>query len=158
MKRTIIYIALIIPLMLVSCRHDVLSSDRHDVPEQGWAVTDTILMSIQVADTTQTYDRAITLRHTELYSYQNLWFFVFAQDSLSPVRQDTVMACLADDRGQWLARRAGRYYAGYVTMQSGVKYPATGKYTYAIVHGMRDSLVYGIADIGLELRKHYGQE
>ena len=110
-------------------------------------------------DTTQAYDIALMLRHTEQYNYQNLWFFIQCGDSLSPIQSDTVMACLADDRGQWLGTRAGRYYSGYVIMERELTFPQAGAYTFAIVHGMRDSLIHGIADVGLELRKHdYGKE
>ena len=108
---------------------------------------------VSVQDTTQAYDLALTLRHTEQYAYQNLWLFVSACDSLSPLRADTVLACLADDRGRWLSTRTGRYYAGYVTMQHAMRFPAAGTYTFAIVQGMRDSVITGIADVGLELKQ-----
>lgn len=121
-------------------------------------MSDTILLSVQVTDTTEVYDLAVTLRHTELYPYQNLWLFVQGIDSLSPLPADTVMACLADDRGRWLARRAGRYYTGFVTMERHIEFAHPGTYTFAIVQAMRDSLITGIADIGLELRKNHGQE
>lgn len=121
-------------------------------------MTDTVSLALNVADTAQTYDLALMLRHTDEYTYQNLWLFVMMPDSpsLAPdgVWRDTVQACLADDRGRWLGTHAGRYYSGYVTMESSLHFPAAGSYTFAIVHGMRDSVIFGIADVGLELRKH----
>ena len=157
MNRLLILICL--SLMLIACHHDVVSSAHQDLSEQGWAMTDTVRLSLDVPDTTQAYDIALMLRHTEQYNYQNLWFFIQCGDSLSPIQSDTVMACLADDRGQWLGTRAGRYYSGYVIMERELVFPEAGAYTFAIVHGMRDSLIHGIADVGLELRKHdYGKE
>ena len=139
--------------LLCSCSHEVVSSAHTDLPEQGWSIGDTVRLTINVADTTACYDLALTLRHTEQYTYQNLWLFVSACDSLSPLTGDTVMACLADDRGRWLGTRAGRYYAGYVTMEHNIRFPAAGDYSFAIVQGMRDSVITGIADVGLELKK-----
>lgn len=157
MNRLLILICL--SLMLIACHHDVVSSAHQDLSEQGWAMTDTVRLSLDVPDTTQAYDIALMLRHTEQYNYQNLWFFIQCGDSLSPIQSDTVMACLADDRGQWLGTRAGRYYSGYIIMERELVFPEAGAYTFAIVHGMRDSLIHGIADVGLELRKHdYGKE
>lgn len=147
-----IFILLCVAAVLAACNKDVVSSDHRDLPMSGWSMTDTVRLSLLVADTTQTYDLALMLRHTEQYNYQNLWFFISAQDSLSPVQCDTVMACLADDRGRWLGTRAGRYYSGYVIMEHELRFPEAGTYTYAIVHGMRDSIIHGIADVGLELR------
>lgn len=152
-------ILLCLPLLMMSCHRDVVSSAHHDLPEQGWAMTDTVRLALQVEDSAQSYDLALMLRHTDQYTYQNLWLFVQSRDSLSPVKCDTVMVCLADDRGQWLGTRAGRYYSGYVVMERDITFPVAGTYTIDIVQGMRDSVIYGIADVGLELRKHdYGKE
>lgn len=145
-------ILLCLPLLITACNRGVVSSDHQDLPEHGWSMTDTIRLTLDVKDSTLTYDLAVLLRHSDQYTYQNLWLFVQAQDSLSPVQRDTVMACLADDRGQWLGTRAGRYYSGYVIMARGITFPATGAYTFAIVQGMRDEVIRGIADVGLELR------
>ncbi len=152
MKRVLVFSLLLLPL-LVACNSGVVSSAHCDVPEQGWAITDTMYLPIAVEDTTQAYDLALMLRHTEQYTYQNIWFFVRACDSLEPVQTDTVMACLADDRGQWMGTRTGRYYAGYVVMEHALQFDQAGTYTFAVVHGMRDSVICGVADIGLELRK-----
>ena len=144
--------------MLCSCHNEVVTSTHQDVPEQGWAMTDTVRLSINVEDATRPYDLALMLRHTEQYTYQNIWFFITCADSLTPLPSDTVMACLANDRGQWLGTRAGRYYSGYVFIERNILFPEAGTYTFGVTHGMRDSLIYGIADIGLELRKTHGQE
>lgn len=149
----LLYIIFCLPLLLTACQRDIASSAHQDLPEQGWAMTDTVYLALGVQDTTQTYDLALMLRHTGQYTYQNLWFFIHSCDSLSPVSCDTVPACLADDRGRWLGTRAGRYYSGYVFVKHGLVFPQAGTYTFALVHGMRDSVIYGIADVGLELRK-----
>ena len=157
--KKLLYIALCLPLLLASCSHDIVSSDYCDLQEEGWAMTDTTQLSIRVPDTMQAYDLTLILRHTDTYNYQNLWLFVSSPDSLCPILCDTVQACLADDRGRWLGTRAGRYYSGFVTMEKGITFPQAGTYTFRIVHGMRDSVIQGIADIGMELRKHdYGKE
>ena len=142
----------------MSCKQEVVSSAYQDLDEHGWAVTDTVHLTLNVEDTTQAYDLAVNLRHSELYAYQNLWLFMQSADSLSPLPVDTVLACLANDRGRWLGTRAGHYYTGYVIAEHGLTFPRTGTYNFTIVHGMRDSVVQGIADIGLELRINHGQE
>ena len=152
------YLFLCLLPLFSACSHEVVSSAHRNLAEQGWAMTDTVRLTLSVQDTTQVYDLALTLRHTELYTYQNLWLFVQSSDSIYPIASDTVMACLADDRGQWLGTRAGRYYAGYVIMERNLVFTNPGTFTLAVVQGMRDSVICGIADIGLELRKHHGKE
>ena len=133
---------------MAGCSSEVVSTAHHDLPETGWAVTDTVTLPIEVKDTALAYDVAITLRHTDRYPYQNIWFFLLTPDG----RQDTVLAMLADDRGQWLSAHAGRYYAGYVVAERQVRFDQPGKREVRIVHGMRDELLRGVADVGIELR------
>lgn len=153
MNRRVYTLLLALVLLLTACQGDIVSSAHHDLPERGWSLTDTVYLDLAVKDTAQAYDLALMLRHTEQYNYQNLWFFIQSSDSLSPVRSDTVPAYLADDRGQWLGTRTGRYYSGYVYVRRGIVFPQAGTYTFAVVHGMRDSVIYGIADVGMEVRK-----
>jgi len=140
-------------MMLAGCTREVVSSAQKDLPERGWAMTDTAMLTLQVKDTAQAYDLALILRHTDNYAYQNLWLFLEYADSLSPVSgKDTIQAILADDHGRWLGTRAGRYYDGFVFVRRDLHFCAPGTYTYHLVHGMRDSVICGIADVGLELR------
>ena len=144
---------MIIPLMaawlIAGCSSEVVSTAHRDLPEAGWDVTDTIVLPIEVNDTAMTYDLAITLRHTDKYPYQNIWFFMQTADG----RRDTVLAMLADDRGQWLTTRAGRYYSGYVVAERNVRFDSTGIQEVRIVHGMRDERLQGVADVGIEVRR-----
>lgn len=135
--------------LLAACSSEVVCTAHRDLPESGWAVTDTVVLPVEVNDTTVAYDLAITLRHTDRYPYQNIWFFMQTADG----GKDTVLAMLADDRGQWLTTRAGRYYTGYVVAERDVRFMETGKHEFRIVHGMRDEMLQGIADIGIELRR-----
>lgn len=154
-----LYILLFLPLLCVACRSNVISSDHRDVPEGGWAINDTVQLSLQVEDTAQVCDLALVLRHSDAYPYQNAWFFLSSPDLLCPLQCDTVQAFLADDRGRWLGTRAGRYYNGFVFVRHELRFPEPGTYRFAIVHGMRDSVINGLADVGLELRIHeYGKE
>lgn len=148
-----VYASLCLTLLFGSCSREVISSAHRDLPEHGWAITDTVWLTIDVPDTMQHYDVALTLRHTDDYRYQNLWLFVCTQDSSLHSTTDTVMACMADDRGRWLGTRAGRYYTGYVTMGHDILFPTAGTYTFGIVHGMRDSVITGIADVGVEIKQ-----
>lgn len=153
MMNRVLYIVFCLPLLLLlSCNREVISSAHQDIPTDGWAITDTVRLALDVKDTAQAYDLALTLRHTDRYNYQNLWLFIQSSDSLSPVQSDTVMACLADDRGRWLGTRAGNYYTGYVIIERELLFAEPGTYTFAIVQGMRDSVIPGITDVGLELR------
>ena len=88
----------------------------------------------------------IYIRHTEQYPYQNMWLFV---DDAG--RQDTIEFYLADDRGQWLGNKHNGFIEMPVLLEETKHFADTGSYTMYIAHGMRDSLLRGVTDIGLEI-------
>ena len=72
-------------------------------------------------------------------------------------RRDTIEFYLADDRGQWLSNKHHGVMEMPVLFEPSKHYPDTGCYHMTIQHGMRDSLLRGVMDIGLEIR-HNGKE
>ena len=90
----------------------------------------------------------IYVRHTERYPYQNMWLFVDDNGY-----RDTIEFYLADDRGQWLGNKQNGFIEMPVLYEDTKQFADTGRYTLTIRHGMRDSLLRGITDIGMEIRK-----
>ena len=70
---------------------------------------------------------------------------------LEPLRKDTIEFYLADDRGQWLGNKHHGFIEMPVLLESNYHYPDTGHYSLSIRHGMRDSLLRGITDVGVEI-------
>ena len=64
---------------------------------------------------------------------------------------------LADDRGQWLGDKHYGFIEMPVLIEQNYHFPDTGRYYMAIQHGMRDSLLRGVTDIGVEIKRN-GQE
>ena len=101
----------------------------------------------RVDDRDAAYSILVYVRHTERYPYQNMWLFV-QPDSL---HRDTIEFYLADDRGQWLGDKHHGFIEMPVLYETNYHYPDTGTYSLTIQHGMRDSLLRGITDIGIEI-------
>ena len=101
-----------------------------------------------ITDAESNYRMLIYVRHTERYPYQNMWLFV--GDSL---HQDTIEFYLADDRGQWLGDKHHGFIEMPVLLEENYHFPDTGSYYMTIRQGMRDSVLRGITDIGLEIQK-----
>lgn len=102
-----------------------------------------------ITDTATDYSVLVYVRHTERYPYQNMWLFL--GDS---THRDTIEFYLADDRGQWLGDRRHGFIEMPVLYEESVHYPDTGFYYMEIVHGMRDSLLRGVMDVGMEVVKN----
>ena len=99
-----------------------------------------------ITDTTVEYRMIAHVRHTERYPYQNMWLFVD-----HTLYRDTIEFYLADDRGQWLGDKHHGFMEMPVLIEENKHFPDTGKYVLEVQHGMRDTLLRGVTDVGLEI-------
>jgi len=101
-----------------------------------------------ISDTAAEYQILVYVRHTECYPYQNMWLFL--GDSL---HRDTIEFYLADDRGNWLGDKHHGFIEMPVLYEESKHYVDSGVYHLDIQHAMRDTLLRGITDIGVEVVK-----
>ena len=81
-----------------------------------------------------------------------MWLFV---DNAG--QTDTIEFYLADDRGRWLGDRHHGMIEMPVLMEDAKLFPDTGVYRLSVRQGMRDTVLRGITDVGLEVIRN-GQE
>ena len=150
MKR-VFYCFLVILLagMFTSCRHNIVYSEFISIPSGEWHVDSVAQFNYQIPDKKVGYQVLVYVRHTERYPYQNMWLFV--QDNRQ--HSDTIEFYLADDRGRWLGDKHHGFIEMPVLYESNYHFPDTGKYYIAVQHGMRDSVLRGVMDIGVEIVK-----
>jgi gliding motility-associated lipoprotein GldH len=133
---------------LTYCRKDVVYSQFCSIPSEKWAVDEEAQFDYTIADTAADYRMLIYVRHTERYPYQNMWLFVNDNH-----RTDTIEFYLADDRGQWLGDKHHGFIEMPVLFEETKHFADTGTYHMSVCHGMRDSLLRGVTDVGLEIMK-----
>lgn len=150
MKR-VLYCFLVILLagMFTSCRHNIVYSEFISIPSGEWSIDSLPRFDFAIEDNKTSYDIILYVRHTERYPYQNMWLFV--QDNRQ--HSDTIEFYLADDRGRWLGDKHHGFIEMPVLYESNYHFPDTGKYCISVQHGMRDSVLRGVMDIGVEIVK-----
>lgn len=136
-------------MSLTACRSDITYSHFVSIPSEEWSADELPHFDFTITDKDAGYRMLIYVRHTERYPYQNMWLFV--QDSQQ--HRDTIEFYLADDRGQWLGNRHHGFIEMPVLFEENYHFPDTGRYYIAVQHGMRDSLLRGVTDLGLEILK-----
>lgn len=135
-------------IVFTSCRSDIVYSQFVAVPDQ-WHADSMAQFDYSIADTSVDYQILVYVRHTERYPYQNMWLFLS-----DGTMNDTIEFYLADDRGQWLGNRHHGFIEMPVLIEDNDHYPDTGVYHLVIQHAMRDSLLRGVTDIGMEVIKN----
>ena len=114
-----------------------------------WHVDSIACFDFPVTDITASYDMLVYVRHTERYPYQNMWLFVE-----NDRQRDTIEFYLADDRGQWLGDRHSGFIEMPVLYETDFHFADTGMHRLSVQHGMRDTLLRGVTDIGVEIVKN----
>lgn len=144
---------LFLTFLLISCHPNEVYFEYQPVNIQGWSKDSVLKFPVTISDAESRYNIVINTRNNTNYPYQNMWLFVKEIYPDNVVRKDTIDFYLADDFGKWLGSGVGALYNMPVLYRSGFKFPQKGVYTFEIQHGMRDSMIVGISDIGLKVEK-----
>ena len=134
--------------LLTACTSDIVYSRFMPIPSEKWHVDSVAQFDYTIVDTTADYQLLVYVRHTERYPYQNMWLFL-SNGTMS----DTIEFYLADDRGQWLGNKHHGFIEMPVLIEDSYHYADTGVYHLSVQQAMRDTLLRGITDIGLEISR-----
>lgn len=138
----------VLAVFLTSCRNNIVYSHFCSIPSENWHMDSVAQFDYTIEDAGIDYQMLLYVRHTERYPYQNMWLFVD-----NGIYQDTIEFYLADDRGQWLGDKKHGLMEMPILLEEQIHYQDTGTYRLTVQHGMRDSLLRGVADVGLEIVK-----
>ncbi|MFV0390730.1 MAG: gliding motility lipoprotein GldH [Paludibacteraceae bacterium] len=137
---------------IVACHQNEVYFQYRPVPAKGWDKDSLLVFEYDIQDTVSKYDVFVHVRHYGNYPYQNFWLFMQNTDVNGNTSKDTIECYLADDYGKWLGtgnviKEMPIYYKQQISL------PDSGTYHMTIGHGMRDSLLVGIKEIGVRVEK-----
>ena len=135
--------------LLMACSGGTLIHEYHEVSSSGWTREDTI--SFELPKTTRSGDLAgvIAVRHTNSYSYNDLYMLGTLFCDNVEVTTDTLCVRLFETNGSVV----GHGFPYTTTTQSiGTVHVDSGHvYTYKVVHVMYPAKLNGITAVGLQL-------
>lgn len=140
-------------LLVVSCTNNDVFFRYKTVAASGWNKDSLYTFDIPIKDISASYNIYVNIRNRGEYPYQNLWLFLNKINPDSLQTNDSIECYLADGRGKWLGKGIGSIMEMPVLYQQNVRFNNAGIYHYKIVHGMRDSILMGINDIGMRVEK-----
>lgn len=140
-------------LLLASCHHDTIYDQSKTLPDSGWNKDSAAVFTVPITDINTPYRFIVNVRHRGDYKMQNLWLFITYQRPDKSIKKDTIECYLANNDGRWLGSGFGSLYSMPVLFMPKVKFTQAGNYKFSIHHGMRDSVLGGINDVGLEVIK-----
>lgn len=145
--------AIFITLTIAGCTNNDVFFSYKTISSTGWSKDSLYSFDIPIKDTTAIYNLYVNIRNRGEYPYQNLWLFLTKITPDKVQTSDSIECYLANDRGKWLGSGIGSVLEMPVLYQQNLRFNKAGIYHYKIVHGMRDSILIGINDIGMRLEK-----
>lgn len=117
-----------------------------DISPDGWMYGDVVEFNPEPGDSVCHGSLVLSVRHTNLYLYSNLWLEITIADSLS-TRVDTVGVTLADPMGNWQGRGIGTDFEAVDTLDADITLHRPVR--LSVRHIMRDDCLDDIERIGL---------
>lgn len=140
-------------LMCTGCQKGSIYHHSVVIPAKGWDMNKKLIFSDTLPATTPTnLHRQLTLRNNNAFPYQNVWIYIKTSTSDS-TRVDSINWQLAKQDGSWLGKGWGSLYTHtydlpdlHLTKSDTLRW-----FRMELMHGLRDSLLSGISDIGLRM-------
>ncbi|MFA8451105.1 MAG: gliding motility lipoprotein GldH [Bacteroidales bacterium] len=136
-----------------SCQNQTVFDQNIHVNPKGWNKDEIARFDIPIEDTLSFYSVNMFLRNDNNYSYQNIYFFMDIVSPEKKIQRDTIEIILADLKGRWLGTGFGAVKESDILLNSKVRFPHSGVYTFQFTQAMRDDNLAGINDIGLKVAK-----
>jgi len=152
MHKIVIIAALAI--LFSSCNHKTTVYNQYkELPAKGWNKDSVAHFEVPLEKGIN-YKMLVNVRNRGEYKTQNLWLFISYERPDKSIKKDTIELYLADNQGRWLGSGFGALYEMPVELVPNIKFSQTGLYKFDIKQGMRDTILVGINDIGLEILKN----
>jgi gliding motility-associated lipoprotein GldH len=144
---------LVAGFFLVSCDTRRVYDTYKKLPNSEWNADSLQFFSFNISNTSQNHNLYFNIRNDRSYGFSNLWLFVKIIPPEGEIITDTIQVLLANPSGKWLGKGFTGIYTSQIPYRTHVYFPVEGNYTIQIQHGMRQTELKGITDIGFRVEK-----
>lgn len=139
--------------IVLSCNAVDLYEKTVSIPGHSWENSYKPAFTFTITDTTKPYKVSLVLRHTEKYSFNNIYLNLYikgpGQDSAVKVQRDLTLA--TNEQG-WLASGMDDIYEHRIILTEGQSLKA-GDYHFTLEQIMRENPLQNVLDAGLRVEK-----
>lgn len=150
-KSSLLAISAFIMLVTLSCNRGTYFADTVKMEGEAWSMYDPVKFICTIDDTVRVYNIDLSVRTSTEYPYRNLYLFVVTSFPSGSTVTDTIQVMLANEKGDWLGRGAGDIRELTIPYKSNVYFPEKGEYHFKVIHGMRDTVLKGVYDLGMRI-------
>ena len=141
---------IIIIIFLNSCQKN--NADIYSFVNNEWDFNDSVIFTFNITDTVSPKNLSIFLRNTLDYEYRNLFLLVETIYESKTIKTDTLEYLITDKYGRWLGSGSGDMKDNYLIFNENCIFKKSGKYSFAIRHGMRKNPLIGVNKFGFKVQ------
>lgn len=142
----------ILIILFFSCNQNDVYFKYQQVPKSGWHKDSLLSFDFKTSNENDLYNVYLHLRHDEKYLYQNMWLLLSLKNRENFLQNDTLEIKLSDPFGNRIG--VGKSIKEITTLhEQNIAFSDSGFYHLDVKHGMSDSLLQGIKEIGIRIEK-----
>lgn len=138
-------------VITLSCDRNTIFSENYRIDDRQWSMYNPARYTCSIGDTVSTFNIDLSVRTSTDYPYRNIYLFIVTTFPSGTTVTDTLQAMITDEKGRWLGRGAGDLRELTIPYKSNVFFPEEGEYHFTVLHGMRDTLLKGVYDMGITI-------
>jgi gliding motility-associated lipoprotein GldH len=139
-------------LCLSTCITVDLYEKTVSLPDHEWKSDNKPEFNFNITDTTSRYQAFFVIRHTEKYSYKNIWINLYSQPPGDTLHKAPYEIQLAINEKGWLATGMDDIYEHREKLTQPVKLKA-GTYKLILENIMREDPLKEVLNVGIRIEK-----
>lgn len=141
-------------VLLASCGKNVVLDELHTFEDSRWHIDSVVTVVWEPEQSEDPVFMSMYIRHSTEYPYNNLFLFRSIESTQGVEYTDTVNVALADPLGVWNGSGMSNLKTLEIPIgQGAVRFRDDERYTLKITQGMRDTVLYGIQDVGVQFEQ-----
>ena len=145
---------LLAAVLLASCVKNVVLDELHTFEDSRWHMDSVVTVVWEPEQSEDPVFMSMYIRHSTEYPYNNLFLFRSIESTQGVEYTDTVNVALADPLGVWNGSGMSNLKTLEIPIgQGAVRFRDDERYTLKITQGMRDTVLYGIQDVGVQFEQ-----
>ena len=141
-------------VLLASCGKNVVLDELHSFKDSRWHMDSVVTVVWEPEQSEDPVFMSMYIRHSTEYPYNNLFLFRSIESTQGVEYTDTVNVALADPLGVWNGSGMSNLKTLEIPIgQGAVCFRDDERYTLKITQGMRDTVLYGIQDVGVQFEQ-----
>ena len=147
------FIILLVSCFLFSCTTVDLYEKNVSFPGHQWKSTNKPEFNFTITDTTVLYQVFFVIRHTEKYSYNNIWVNYYYQPPNDTLHKETREFQLATNEKGWLATGMDDIYEHRIKLAPDAGKLTAGSYKFILENIMREDPLKEVLNVGVRIEK-----